>query len=209
PLATLVIILLTLVSQIAMLLASFLPLKIIIMLGSDGIPRYFPAFLAALERDVLIGVLTAGTTGFFIVYLMAERLIQGTTAIATRRLLEKSQKMVLFENQEAVAGGSYQRYSRALAGGVFIGLACLGLAWFYPKMSLVLLGYFLFALLLLWQLSHWSSAFQSRLETGLAPTLNILSMVGFFTGFGFLVVDFVFLSPPAVLVARSEEHTSE
>lgn len=201
PYSTFAIVLLTLMSQIAMLVASFLPLKVIIMLGSEGIPSYFPAFLAALERDVLIGLLSAGTVGFFLVHLAAERMIEQATGVATTRLLAKSQKMVLFENQESLAASSYQRYSRALAGGVFIGLALLGLGWFYPEMSLIMLGYFLFILLLLWQGARYSKGIRERLESRLSPLMNVTATAGFFVAFGYLVVDFVFFTPPGVIVA--------
>src|SRR5699024_1263303 len=80
PYATVIIVLLTLISQIAMLLASVLPLKVVLMLGSDGVPRYFPAFLTSLNRDVLIGVLTGGTIGFFIVHIISEKLIQAVNS---------------------------------------------------------------------------------------------------------------------------------
>lgn len=51
PFLTLAIVILTLVAQIASLLSFFLPLKMIILLGSEGMPRYFPAAFAQLDRD--------------------------------------------------------------------------------------------------------------------------------------------------------------
>lgn len=201
PYSTLAIVLLTLVSQIAMLLASFLPLKVIIMLGAESTPSYFPVFLAALERSVLIGILSAGTAGFFLVHFACERMIESATGYATTRLLANSQKMVLFENQEALAASSYQRYSRALASGVFTGLALLGLAWFYPEMSMIMLVYFVLVLLLLWQGSNYSAGIRERLESRLVQLMNVVATVGFFVAFGYLVIDFVFFAPPGVIVA--------
>lgn len=201
PYSTLVIVLLTLASQLAMLVASFLPLKVIIMLGSEDTPNYFPAFLAGLERDVLIGILSAGTVGFFLSHLVAERLIEYTTQRATGALLAKSQKIVLFENQEALAASSYQRYSRASAGAVFVCLALLGLGWVYPEMSLIMVGYFLLTLFLFWQGARYSAALRQRLENGLAQLLNVAALTGFFAAFGYLVIDFVFFEPPGVIVA--------
>ena len=201
PVMTLVIVLFTLTSQIAMLLASFLPLKVIIMLGSEGVPSYFPDFLAYLERDILIGLLSAGTVGFFLIHLAAERVIEAATHSATATLLSQSHKMVLFENQENIAVSSYQRYSRAFAGGVFIALASFVLLWFYPRMLLIVLGYFTFILLLLWQGTRYSRRVRERLEMSLGPFMSTVGTVGFFVGFAFLVLDFVFLTPPGVIVA--------
>src|SRR5699024_6821580 len=141
PGGTSFIVFMTLISQITAMLASFIPLKVVIMLGSDGIPRYFPASFAQLDRDVLIAELSVGMLGFFVLHLLAEKSIAWVTGISTSRLLEKSQKLVLFENQDELAANAYHRYSRALASGVFILLALTGLGWFYLSMSLAIVGY--------------------------------------------------------------------
>lgn len=201
PYCTLTIILFTLVSQMAMLAASFLPLKVIIMLGSEGVPRYFPAFFTALGRDVLISFLSAGTVGFFLVHLVSERVIENITGKATTKLLDMSQKMVLFENQEKLAASAYQRYSRSLAGAVFICLAFLGLGWFYPEMLSVILSYFLLILLLFWQGERHSSNMRERLADRLSPLMNVTATTGFFIAFGYLVLDFVVFNPPGVVLA--------
>lgn len=201
PLHTLAIVLLTLVSQIATLLASFLPLKVVILLGSDRIPRYFPAYLAELDRDVVIVALSIATVGFFLLYLLAERLIAWATARATRRLLAKSHKMVLFENQDEVAAGAYQRYSRALASGVFVLLALFGLGYFYPAITVVILGYVALTLIALILSMGISTSIHERLETRIIPTLNLIGGIGFSIVFGYLVADFIFWSPPGVMTA--------
>tara|TARA_R110000796_G_scaffold200418_2_gene316442 strand:- start:8541 stop:10181 length:1641 start_codon:yes stop_codon:yes gene_type:complete len=189
------------VSQLSTLLASFLPLKVVILLGSDGVPRYFPTFFAEMERDVLIAGLSAATLVFFVVHLLAERLIGWITALGTNRLLAKSHKMVLFENQDQVAAGGYQRYSRALASGVFIGFSLCGLGWFYPEVTLVIIGYFALAFLVLWFLHRHSATVREGLETRLPDLLKILAGVGFFVAFGYLISDFIFWTPPGVIIA--------
>lgn len=47
---TLLIVCLTLVSQVAALLAAFLPLKVVILLGSEGILSTFPRFGCTWQR---------------------------------------------------------------------------------------------------------------------------------------------------------------
>lgn len=201
PLHMLAIVLLTLISQIATLLAFFLPLKVVIILASEGAPSYFPPFLTDLGRDALIGLLSAGTAAFFLLHLLAERLIAWTTERATEQLLAKSHKMVVFEHQDEVAASAYQRYSRALAGGIFIALSLLGLALFYPAMAAVLIGYGMLTLGVFALLHRNYAAFRERLETRLLPTLNLAGGIGFFVAFGYLVLDFLFWSPSGVIIA--------
>src|SRR5690606_39437184 len=120
---------------------------------------------------------------------LAERLIRWFTEWGTKRLLQRSHKMTLFENQEGVAQEGYLRFSRALAGGVFITLALALLGWFYPIMAGVLLLYMLMAWLVVRLLSAVRAGFQEQLTTNLTGVLNTLAALGFFFSFAYLVVD--------------------
>lgn len=200
PLQTFIIVCSTLLSQIAALLANFLPLKVVILLGSERIPRYFPESLAALGWELLIGALCLGTLGFYLLHLLAERLIRAITAVGAQRLLQRSHKMALFENQDELARVAYSRFSRALAGGIFIALALTGLGYFYPIMALVLLGYTLLALALVWLLYRLSEGFRQKLENNLASVLAVAAGLGFFVAFGYLVADFILWVPPSVII---------
>lgn len=198
---TFLIVTFTLVSQLSTLLASILPLKVVILLGSDGIPTYFPEFLFNVNSDAVIAGLSLATLAFFVVHLLAERLVSWSTSLATNQLLSKSHKMVLFENQDQVAAGGYQRYSRAFASGVFIFFSLCGLGFFYPEVVLVILLYAVLTFFLVWFLQANSSIIREKLETQLRDVLNIVSGTGFFVAFGYLILDFIFWEMPGVTIA--------
>lgn len=201
PWATLAVIVTTLVSQVGLMLSAFLPLKIVILLGSDRIPRYFPASFADIDRPVLLAGLSLATVGAFVAHVAAERLSVWSSEYGARALLARSQKMALFENQDELAQSSYQRYSRALAGAFFAALVFGLLAVIYPKMALVLGAYVVLAVLgvrLIWQ---WNESFRDNLESNLGQVIAMTANVGFMVGFLWLVIDFVALSPPGMLVA--------
>lgn len=198
---TALIVVFTLISQLSTLLASFMPLKVVILLGSEGIPSYFPGFLTSFNRDVVIVGLSIATLGFFALHLLAERLIGWSTLRGTHQLLDKSHKMVLFENQDLIAANGFQQYSRALAGGVFIILSLLGLGWFYSEMALVIISYTIVSFFVLGWLYRRSTPFREQLRTKLRDLLNIVSGIGFFVAFGYLVMDFIVWNNPGVIVA--------
>lgn len=201
PGPTLFIIGLTLTSQVSMLLASLLPLKVVILLGSEHTPAYFPAFLNAFSHHAQIALLSFITVGFFILHLLSERLILWRTAAAIRKLLAMSEKMTLFEHQDDIARAAYQRFSHALASGVFIAISWAGLLVFYPAMMLVQLVYIVLVAALLAWLFRYSPAFYERMQDKTAPAMALASGAGFFMAFGWLVLDFILLSPPAVIVS--------
>ena len=200
---TLLIVCLTLVSQVAALLAAFLPLKVVILLGSEGIPSYLPPDLAALGRDSLIGLLCLGTLGVFLLHLLAERIISVATVSGSGRLLQRSHKMVLFENQEDQARDAYLRFSRVVAAAFFVSLSLSLLAYFYPLMAAVQLVYLVLVALVFAAVAHLNAGLEQRLANApakLAALLNFLSGLGFFVVFSFLVFDFLLLSHPSVML---------
>ncbi|WP_018878724.1 hypothetical protein [Thioalkalivibrio sp. ALE28] len=201
PAATSGVVFFTLVSQLSMLLAFFLPLKVIILLGSDGIPRYFPPAFEQFDRDALIVWLSAATVAFYGLYLLAERVVDLGGERGSQTLLTRSRKMVLFENQDELAARAYKRHAEVMAGGVFLLLAVAILFWLYQSVAFIAAGYvFLVAVALLSALAV-SPGFRTRLEDNLTGWMGVLSGVGFMLAFAYLVIDFLYLDPPGLIPA--------
>lgn len=198
---TLAVVLATLVSQIAMLLAFFLPLKIIMLLGSPGVPRYFPRAFLEIDRSQLVLWLSAAAVTSYVVYLLAEKLMDYLSNHGAQLLLQKSQKFILFDNQMEVATTAYKRYTRCLAGGVFAGLAFVVMGIIYPSLAVLVLGYVMGIFVLLGLLCSVSLSFQTRMAESLGNLLGVIVAVGFLLAFAFMVVEFLFGSPPGLLVA--------
>ena len=57
------------VNQVSFVLALMLPLKVIIMLGSDGVPSYFRFFMTEETRDAWMLGLVCAALGMFLLYL--------------------------------------------------------------------------------------------------------------------------------------------
>ncbi|WP_019024023.1 MULTISPECIES: hypothetical protein [unclassified Thioalkalivibrio] len=201
PAATSGVVFFTLVSQLSMLLAFFLPLKVIILLGSDGIPRYFPPSFEQFDRDSLIVWLSAATVAFYALYLLAERIVEFGGERGSRTLLARSRKMVLFENQDELAARAYKRHAEVIAGAVFLLLALGILLWLYQGVALLAAGYVLLVAVALLAALAVSEAFRECLEDNLAGWMGVLSGIGFMLAFAYLVIDFLFLDPPGLIPA--------
>jgi len=164
-------------------------------------PRYFPDSWQLLDRDMLILFLSASTVVFYLTHLFTENLIGRLTTYGASRLLQRSQKLALFENQEDIATKAYLRYSSALSGAVF-GVVAVGvLFWLYPAMALVVLGVLLAFFCLAWGACVVSDAMQDFLSDHLSDLASLFSGVGFFLGFAYLVTDFLFFNPPGLIPA--------
>ena len=201
PFETSIVVLATLVSQAAILLAFFLPLKVIILLGSEGVPPYFPAAFTSLDRDFLLIVLSGAAIGSYIVYLLSESVVRYGAERGARRLLERSRKTVLFRNHEVVALHGYQRYSKMLASAVFVMLAMSLLALLYPALAVLILFYSATTFLVLVILCAANEKVRDRMRMQMHPIMSVVAAAGFLISFSYLVSDFLLWSPPGLVVA--------
>ncbi|RRW20046.1 hypothetical protein EGJ43_04530 [Stutzerimonas stutzeri] len=179
----------TLVSQIASLLASLLPLKVIILLGSERIPSYFPPLLQDHGKTALIVGLGGAALFFFVIHLLAEWSIARLAAYGARSLIAHSRKLALFENQEQLLSKAYQRFAGALAGAVFIALAALALAWVYPLQAMVVGSYIATVWVALAVIQRFCNVWRGQQVGELIRLVGVLANLGFFVTFGAIVFD--------------------
>ncbi|ELF6206271.1 hypothetical protein RNI54_003091 [Pseudomonas putida] len=209
PITTFTVQLTTLASQIFLLLAFFLPLKVIILLGSEKIPSYFPSALQALRKNHLIVSLSVAAATCYVLYLLSELLIAYCCRKGARTLLLRSAKLNMFENQEKVATHAYSRFNRAMAAATFFIISTITLLIIYPKLLIVVFSYTVLATSLCITLYNFSFKAQSQFQQHHSNILNSLSATGFLLSFFCLVADFlyfphqrIFHAVIAVLVLR-------
>ena len=182
----------TLASQIFLLLAFFLPLKVIILLGSEKTPGYFPSVLHALEKDHLIYALTAAAALSYIAYLVCELSTALLCRKGTQKLLARTSKLNLFENQEKIATNAFSRFNRGMAGAAFFSLSTLALVFVYPSLLLAIFGYLLLASVICIVAYNHSKRIRESFHQHYTPILNALAATGFLLSFFFLVTDFLY-----------------
>jgi hypothetical protein len=191
PGATLFVIPATLVSQISMLLAMLLPLKVLILIGSDGLPRYLSQDFMPLDRDTLIIALCAAVPGIYLLHLAMERLIVWASNRGARLLLAQGQKIVLFENQDELAASSYRRYAGGLANAVFIGCVWVLLGFTFPSLCVLVTVYTIFCVAGVGLAHQVSKAMRQRIDDHLTDLVKVLTAVGFLLAFLLLVAEFL------------------
>lgn len=201
PGTTALVVTATLMSQLAMLAASLLPLKVLMLLGSSGIPAYFPGFLAGFDRNVLVVALSVAAGICFLLHLLAERLVRIGADQGAQRLLAHERKMILFDDQDEFAARSYRRYAYALACSAFVLLALALLTVVYPGFALLAAVYVPLVALALGVGRRCSPRLAERLRSGRKPVFAVASGIGFLCGFVWLVVDFMGSAPPGLLSA--------
>lgn len=199
PLGTLAVVFLTLLSQVALLLSMLLPLKILMLLGAEGIPAVFPSFFSSFEHDTLIVMLCLLAVSSYITHMIASKAVNLISDYSANKLLASSEKLIIFENQDYIAVNAYKKYAEALASLCFTIAALSVIGALYKELL-----FFIFLIIILLtsvcMLLARLRPVREKLTDSSSGFYNILSMVIFFSIFAFIIVDYVVFLPPSFLV---------
>ncbi|QOE06504.1 hypothetical protein IE322_14800 [Pseudomonas asiatica] len=203
------VIVFTLLSQLSLLLTFFLPLKVIILLGSNGIPHYFPQSWHSLGHSRLVIALSIAATISYCIYFISEQVISFCAKRGAKIILERSQKIALFNNQDDVASRAYQQYVRSLAAIIFIAFSSIIFALKYPSILFLLATYTTAAYVLTSTIYKRSERIQLALDNSLGRLPSSLAGIGFLLAFILIVIDLItglqsekFLAVIALLLVR-------
>lgn len=189
------------VNQVAFVLALMLPLKVIIMLGSDGVPRYFRFFMTEETRDAWLVGLALAAVGMFLIYLATNFVLSRLEKRGGERVLIQSRKTGLFDDQDRFASDVFGRVVATWgAVAMAIGGVALGLVLEWRLIVLVLAAIVLeFVFFAIYWNRFGTPERADELEQLAARRTNILqnlSAINVLLLFGGLV--YLFLTDPAM-----------
>jgi hypothetical protein len=175
-----IVILGTLVSQVFRLLAFFLPLKLIILIGSPGVPRYFPRAFLEIDREILVIWLGAATVGFYLLHLIAEKLIDVFADKAANQVLRRADKLAVLANQAEIALSACKKYAELVAAIIFVLLALGLLAFIHPSVAVLLAAWMATSFLITAITGSVRAGFRDWVERNSSAYLGLISAGGFF-----------------------------
>lgn len=191
----------TIFSQFFLLAGFLLPLKVVLLLGANHVPSYFPIVLQAVGRDRLILSLSVASVLLYFLHLMAARAADYLSLLGAHSLLVKSNKITIFENQEEIALKGYQRYSQSLASFCFWIVCLLVMLFFYPKLAAVIGVYFSLVLVLVGVVFSVFEEMALKYRESLGGMPKVIASLGFLSSFAFIVFDFLSGGAPGILIA--------
>lgn len=181
---------LMLISNISLTVSFFLPLKVIILLGSNGVPGYFKRVFGDIEKYPLIVSLSFAAVGFYALYAIFDLAANKCVASGSRRLLAKSKKIALFENEAEVAQNLYGKLCSTVCSLVFLFAGFVIIFFLDLYVFLGVFGFLLFSILIVTLLYVVKSG-EDWLGKNYNYFFTALSGVGFLLVFGIIVLEFI------------------
>lgn len=191
PVSLAVIVVATLVSRVSHLLAFFLPLKLIILVGSPHVPSYFPSSFQAIEREVLVAALGAATVGIYFVHLIADKIIDIFSERTGDLVLAKADKLPIFANQDNMVHKACRRFADTLAATIFVALVIVLIGYLHQSVGFVVVAWAgtWFAVAAIG--GAVSPGFRQWLEANGTQYVSKASSTGFFAITTLIVVEFI------------------
>ena len=188
------------------LLAFFLPLKVILLLGSDGVPAYFRGFVSEATRDLWIWTLAVASVIFYGLSLLCEAAERRYAATGSSRVLKESNQLSLLRDQDNVARGYFSRFCTVQAHVYFALILGLVILFLFP----VLFGFLVALLAVEWGVATLSVGdltkdtkyrLGAKLRGGVRDALAVVASVNFLLVFAFLVAIFLYWGGVNLLIA--------
>jgi hypothetical protein len=202
PWRTYRVVLFLLLSQISMLVAFLLPIKVVILLGGTGIPKYFPDLLKVLSREELIIGLSLVACIFFVIHMIADKITTKHIKSYSKFLLERNKKILFYSNQTLMSENTYGAVVRSLSGISFAIIAFFIVAKIYTYLAFIFLCYLVFMFVFVIVFTKVSIYFNQLLEEKLNEFLGVVSVIGFLSAFAYIIADFLIpINPPTLIFA--------
>jgi hypothetical protein len=192
-------IILSFLAQLALIASLLLPLKIVMIMSSGNIPNIFPALLTQFGEKPLILGISALAVGAFFFNNIANNLTEKIASKGAQKLQATTNKLALFENQEAIAENAVQKVSSTWACTIFVVAGLSILSQLYPLLVYITLTFI--SLCLCYCAVFWERDFSLAKKIDSKPGLysNLLGNIGFLVIFAAIVWDYMVNNIPGFL----------
>lgn len=183
-----------LVSRITRMLAFLLPLKVILLAGSNGVPGYFHPFVGPDQKDLAVAILATLSIACYFANLICDTLTRKVSERGGDKLMAVSASMSVISNQRAEVSGYFGRFTNVAALALFAVISIALLLWVHPLLASVLLA-FIAVSLLFTALVVRRSADHTRGKLATYVADNTGSYVGILSSMAFLIGFLAILYP--------------
>ena len=195
PLNTAAAVVVTMAAQVFIVLAFLLPLKVVLLVAGEGIPRFLQGFVNEENRDAAIIAFATLAVACYGGYHLCQRIARKYIAQGTVRLVGEAQKLSVFDQQGQLAETGYTRFVEGVAS-IALFLVWLGLGlWLNTKIfTALLLISFIEYLLLAFAMDrpfNVTRALRRIAENGATRTARVFASINFLVVFLLLIVQFL------------------
>ena len=212
PLNTVVSVLVTMAAQVFLVLAFLLPLKVVLLVAGEGIPRFLQGFVNQENRDAAIIFFATLAIACYGGYHLCQSIAQRNIRKGTSRLVGQAEKLSIFDEQAQLTETGYTRFVEGVAStALLIIWLSIGL-WLntaiFGALSLIFVVEYLLLALLVNRPRGSPEKLRYTVETGPTKTARLLASINFLIVFLLLIVQFLSARESAIGAQAREDWAS-
>ena len=194
------------IALVAKVLAFVLPLKVILLAGSEGVPHYFSFFIAETHKDAWVLGLAVSAIVSYGLSVWLNTLTERWSVRGGQAVFLAANKMSLLNNQERLVQDYYRRITQLMAKVCFAALAFLLVSLLRPDVGLAVAGLCLAGLLFTaWAVRSLGAPQPKPLARFILNQyknyIDILVTVVFLAGFLVVLAPYLLGKSPNILLA--------
>lgn len=177
------------IANVALVFAFFLPLKVLILAGSNELPAYMHGLVLGFEKSDYILSFAGLSVVFYVVHHCALLAANALVVSGAQCLINNAKKIAIFDNQEVFAENVYRKVCNTLsASSFFLAGSLLGVV-LYPSLFLCFVLFSAFYIVLYFSALGKVQVFERRTKIA-SLAIDFYSGVGFFFSFGFVLHEY-------------------
>lgn len=196
PFTTFLLVLSSSTLRFVQILTTFLPLKVLLLAASDGIPAYFRFFIEPHQKSQWIIILAFGAVGFYIFSLLLERWIRWLSETGSLQVLQGANEIAVSSRSQSDASSYYAKFGGVLADTLVVIVAMALLSFINLNLLYTLLAAFTLQYVIAYAAFKLSSPYETKglkhvLIYNLSGYLATCSTINFLLSFFVLLYPFV------------------
>lgn len=204
PLTTLTVICADAASSMTRILSMLLPIKVILLAASPGVPKWFPFIDPASKTPWIIG-LTIAAVFFFFLTMLLESLVSRMSQDAGKEILYRANELALLKNQEQTVQGYYASFCGICSSLLFLSAAYLVLLILNLQLFLfmVVMAAFLF-LFSAWAVSGYDinpGRLKNYIQEDAGGYTKIMTSISFLGAFLVIIIPFIISGGGNIIIA--------
>jgi hypothetical protein len=126
------------VNQVITFLVFFLPLKVVLLVASDGVGRYFQFFITEDSKSAWIAGIVAAILIFYVVSIRLDTVADRNASRGANSLISSAEQVPVTSDPEEFARNTFYRIGETVGGLIFSLVTLVGGALVFPEFFLAI-----------------------------------------------------------------------
>ena len=200
PKCSMIIVALTIITQVLTIASFVVPLKMFFAIGVGELEEISLKFYTITSKEEFIIVFTIGMLILLGSLLGVEKISSYGKKRCSSDIWTTNKYFQIYEDQEVLASNIFDQYTSSLSKLIFVSLILVLLSFLYPIIAFALVTYWVVVFFVFMIIFNHSVKLQNKVEEELVKVTDNLGMLSFLVVFVAVIIDFASDKPSTTFI---------